>query len=57
MPFSVILGTKKSNCSNQKHAELNFGIIVSIWAFHVSVLSSGIPRNIVLQILAIFLFS
>jgi hypothetical protein len=39
------------------HAELNFGINISIWVFQVSVLPCVIPRNLVLKILAIFLFS
>jgi len=40
-----------------KNAVLNFGIIISILVFQVSVLSSVIPRNFLLQILVTFLFS
>jgi len=54
--FQWLLGQKSITALIKKHTKLNFGIITSIWAFRVSVLSSGIPRNIVLQILAIFLF-
>jgi hypothetical protein len=55
--FQWFLGQKSITVLIKKHTKLNFGIIATIWAFRVSVLSSGIPRNIVWQILAIFLFS
>jgi hypothetical protein len=54
--FQWLVGQESITALIKKHTKLNFGIITSIWAFQVSVLSSGIPRNIVSQILAIFLF-
>jgi len=54
--FQWFLGQKSLTALIKKH-ELNFGIITFIWAIQVSVSSNGIPKNIVLQILVIFLFS
>jgi len=41
---------------NAKQATLNFGIIISIYLFHISVLSVIIPKNCVLVILDFMLF-
>ena len=41
---------------NAKQTTLNFGIIISICLFHVSVLSVIIPKNFVLVILDFILF-
>ena len=40
-----------------KQATLNFGIIISMWLFHVNVLSTIIPKNFVLVILYFILSS
>ena len=47
---------KRFNGSNCKTSHTNFGIIIYICLFHVSVLSVIIPKNFVLMILDFILF-